>query len=182
MGNAAACLLAHKMGMPLERLIIATNENDVAVKYYQTGVYTTQKTAQTLSNAMDIGNPSNFERLLDLFKDDHAAFRKLITAVRVSDAQTVAAIQKVYKKEKYLMEFHTAVAYSAAEKAPQNGVSTVVISPASPVKFAKEMEKETGITIDNSRILKNLRMKKKRVVKSKNDYASIKKLLLGKLY
>jgi threonine synthase len=180
MGNATAAILALKMGLPIDSLVIATNENDVAVKYYKTGVFKNKKSLQTLSTAMDIGKPSNFERILELFQYDHTKFRKIITAVKVSDKKTVVTIKKVLQKEKYLMDFHTAVGYYTVEKLGVSDPSVVatVVSTASPLKFAKEMEKETGITVDNSDILKNLRTKTKRVIRSSNDYTSLKKLLI----
>ena len=179
MGNATAALFAHKMGMPLDSLIIATNENDVAVKYYQTGIYKSKKSVKTLSTAMDIGKPNNFERILELFDNSHEKFRKLITAIKVSDKETVAKIKKVYGEEKYVMDFHTAVGYRAAEKVGASKVPAIVVSTAAPEKFAKEMKEETGIDVDNSGILKNLRKKKKLVVSLANDYEVFKQQLLS---
>jgi threonine synthase len=178
MGNATAALFAHKMGMPLDSLVIATNENDAVVKYYETGVYKPKKSVQTLSTAMDIGKPSNFERILELFDHDYEEFRKIITAVKVTDAETVYEIGKAYAYDKYLMDFHTAVGYSAAEKIPAPDSHTILVSTASAQKFAKEMEKETGIVVDNSDILKNLRTKKKRVTQAENNYEAVKRVLL----
>ncbi len=180
MGNVTACVLAYKMGLPIDSLIIATNENDVAVKYYKTGKYTSKKSVKTLSTAMDIGSPNNFERLLELFAHDHAAFIEIVTAMKVSDKKTIAMIKNVFTQEKYLLDFHTAVGYFTAENMGVSHNATVVVSTASPVKFAKEIKRETGITVNNSHILKKLRMKKKRVVTSSNNYDAIKQLLIPK--
>ena len=179
MGNATAALLAKKMGLPIDSLIIATNENDVAVEYYKTGIYQSKKTQQTLSTAMDIGNPSNFERILDLVHHDYEAFRQVITAIKISDAQTVATMKKVYKKNKYLLDFHTAVGFCAAERFTKSDIQTVVVSTAAPEKFAKEIVETTGIVVDNSQSLATLRKKEKHVLHAKNDYVVIKKLLLN---
>jgi len=177
MGNATAALLAHRMGMPLTSLVIATNENDVAVNYYQTGIYKTKESVQTLSTAMDIGSPSNFERILELFDYDYSSFCKLISAVKVTDEETINTIKRVYEKKEYLLDFHTAVAFYGAEKTHVSNQYTVVVSPASPLKFAKEIKKQTGIPIDNSLYIKDLKKIEKRVISTSNDYNAIKKIL-----
>jgi threonine synthase len=181
MGNVTAAVLAYKMGLSIDSLVIATNKNDVVVRYYKTGVYKPKRSIQTLSTAMDIGKPGNFERLLEIFQYDYQKFLKIVTAIKVSDKQTVATIKKVYKKENYLIDFHTAVGYYAAEKLSVSSVPTIVLSTASPLKFAKEIERETGITVDNSQVLRQLSMKKKRTTYISNDYHTVKQLLLTNL-
>lgn len=178
MGNATAALFASLMGIPLPSLIVATNENDSVVEYYTSGRYQSKKTVQTLSTAMDIGKPNNFERILELFHSNHEAFRKKITAIKITDKETIATIQKVYEQQKYLLDFHTAVGYYAAEKAAHFQGKTIVVSTASPLKFAKEIEEQTGIRIDNSSLLAALRKKKKRFIHTGNTYEEIKALLL----
>lgn len=130
---------------------------------------------------MDIGNPSNFERILALFHNDHAAFCKVVKAVKVTDKETVEAIKKVYKKYSYVMDFHTAVGYLAGEKITDSTVHTVVVSTASPLKFAKEIMHETGITVNNTLILKNLKKNKKRVIMATRDYQAIKRIVINTL-
>jgi threonine synthase len=179
LGNATAALLAQRMGTPIESFVIATNENDVAVTYYATGMYKNKKTVRTLSTAMDIGSPNNFERILELFHYNHDEFRKKITAVKVSDPETIETIQKVNSQEKYLLDFHTAVGYNAAQKCGISNFSTVIVSTASPIKFAKEMQKETGILIDNKEVIRKLQEQPKHVIKSENTYEAIKNVLLS---
>jgi threonine synthase len=177
MGNATAALLAHRMGMPLTSLVIATNENDVAVNYYQTGIYKTKNSVQTLSTAMDIGSPSNFERILELFDYDYSSFCKLVSAAKVTDKETINIIKRVYEAKKYLLDFHTAVAFCGAEKTQAFNQHTIVVSAASPLKFAKEIQKQTGIPVDNSLLIKNLEKREKHVIRISNDYNAIKKIL-----
>lgn len=181
MGDATAALLALLMGIPIQSLIIATNENDMAVKYYNTGLIQRQKTVHTLSTAMDIGSPNNFERMLSMLDYNHEAFCKIISAVKVSDKDTVDTIKRIFSNEKYLMDFHTAVGYSAAEQVSATHSPSVVVSTAAPQKFAREIGSVTGISVDNTQILKKLRMKSKNVVYAGNNYAEIKKILLAKL-
>ena len=169
------------MGIPIRSLVVDNNENDVATSYYQTGVYKKKKTVVTLSTAMDIGAPNNFERVLELFHYDYNEFKKVITAMKVTDEETVETIKKVYAEQQYLMDFHTAVGFAAAEKTAKAGMKTIVISTASPLKFAKEMKETTGIVVDNSHMLKTLRRKKKRVITAANDYNAIKEMLLTEM-
>ena len=123
---------------------------------------------------MDIGSPNNMERILDLFNYDHAEFCKSVKAVKVTDKQTIDTIKKVYQKQNYLMDFHTAVAFNAAERI--DGKS-IVVATASPLKFAKEILRETGIKVDNSNLVEELRKKDKRVFACDNNYEAVKKFL-----
>lgn len=181
MGNATACLLAQKMGIPISSLVIATNENDAAVSYYKTGIYEGKKTVQTLSTAMDIGKPNNFERILELFHFDHKEFKKFVNAVKVTDKENVSTIKSVYSLCTYLLDFHTAVGFCAAEKVADATMPTIVVSTASPLKFAKEMEEKISLYIDNTQLIKHLLKKKKLVITSENNYEKIKKLLVEHL-
>lgn len=178
MGSITAGLFARKMGLPFSSFVIATNENDTAVKYYKTGIFERQKTVQTLSTAMDIGHPSNFVRILELFKNDHNAFRKIVQAVKITDEQTVKTLKKVHTEKNYLMDFHTAVGFTAANSVQQGDKYQVVISTASPLKFAAEIEEQTGIHIDNTAALQELQKKEKRVIPVTNTYDAVKRVLL----
>jgi threonine synthase len=181
MGNATACIFSWKMGLPIGKVIVATNENDAVVKYCKTGNYTTQKTVQTLSNAMDIGSPNNFARILEIFHHNHDEFCKHVEAIKVSDKETVETIKNVYKKYGYLMDFHTAVGYRGAEKITGSNLHTVIVSTASSLKFSEEILRETKIQSDNSEIVKNLQKKDKKNISVENNYSSIKNILLEKL-
>jgi len=176
MGNVTAGLFAAKMGLPLS-FVIATNENDVAVKYYQTGTFNKQKTRQTLSTAMDIGNPSNFVRLLALFQYDHQAFCKKIEAVKVTDQETIATIKHISQANKYLLDFHTAVAVTAATHRKHNRGRPIIIATAAPMKFASEIQQATDIVLDDSAEIKRLQKFPKRVTNVANSYQAIKKSL-----
>lgn len=177
MGNVTAGVFAARMGLPFS-FVIATNENDVAVNYYQTGTYQQQQTKHTLSTAMDIGNPSNFVRLLDMFGNAHHTFCQQITAVKVSDHETIATMKAVYKQDQYLLDFHTAVGAAALQKVGMSDTSSVIIATASPVKFATEIENATGIIVDERAEIAKLQKRKKRVTAVANRYESVKKALL----
>lgn len=179
MGNLTAGLFAWKMGLPVKSFIAATNENDSVVKYYQTGIFKSQKTIATISNAMDIGNPSNFVRILEVFHHDYDQFKKMIKAVKINEQKTIQTIKSVYEKFGYLLDPHTAVAFCAAEEISDSTLTQVIISTASPRKFAYEIDKLTGIKVDDKEIIKALQTKKSRKCQMKNDYNKFRNLLLN---
>jgi threonine synthase len=177
-GNLCAALFARNMGLPFNKFLVANNENDSVYNYYRTGVFRPQPTAQTLSTAMDIGNPSNFARILKIFNNDHAAFKRLISVAKVTDAETIAAIKRVYAEHHYLLDPHTAVAWAAAEN-EKNDFTKVITSTASPVKFADSIRKHAGIEVDDSQAIAELAKNPKRKIEIKNDYAELKSTLLS---
>lgn len=177
MGNVTAGLFAAKMGLPFSSFVIATNRNDAAVKYYRTGRFKSQPTIRTLSTAMDIGNPSNMLRILDLFGHDHAKFRRLVQAVKITDKETVSTIKEVHQKYHYLVDFHTAVAFAAAQKVQNKKFHQVILSTASPLKFAQEITHATGIKVDDTAERAKLKKRKKRFTLVDNNYQSIKRIL-----
>lgn len=145
MGNVTAGAMARISGFPIKSLTAAFNANDPVVKYLQSGIFHPQKSVGTLSNAMDIGNPSNLERLRYLYQDDVTALKNDISAVSISDEMTINTMQLVYKKFNYLLDPHTAVAWAAAERTASSAANTIIVSTASPIKFAEEIYKATGI-------------------------------------
>ncbi len=177
MGNVTAGLFAAKMGFPFSSFIIATNENDPVVKYFQTGIFTSQPTIPTLSNAMDIGNPSNFIRILELFKNNHAAFKKTVHAIKISEPRTIATIKRVYQKYNYLLDPHTAVAWATAEQSNDTTHTNVIMATASPLKFSSEINRATGITVDDSVSIKNITSKNQRKYSLRNSYQEFKEFL-----
>ncbi|PIS13566.1 MAG: threonine synthase [Candidatus Tagabacteria bacterium CG09_land_8_20_14_0_10_41_14] len=177
-GNVCAGIFAKKMGLPFNKFLVANNENDEVYKYYQTGVFQAQQTVQTLSTAMDIGNPSNFARILKVFDNNHAAFKELIKVVEVTDLETAAAIKKVYTEQNYLLDPHTAVAWVAAEDG-KNDFTKIITSTASPIKFADSIKEYAGIEVDDSQAIVDLAKNPKRKIEIKNDYAELKSMLLS---
>lgn len=178
-GNLTGGLFAREMGLPFTSFIAATNKNDAAVRYAQSGKYEPRTTIPTLSNAMDVGNPSNFVRILELFGHDHGRFNKLIQAFHVSDEITVATIKAVKANYGYLLEPHTAVGWHISEQHANPDMDTVIISTASPIKFAAEIEKATGIPVDNAEAIKALQTKPVRKTAVSNDYDAFKSILLA---
>lgn len=139
-GNLNAGVLAKRMGAPITHFIAATNANDAVPRYLTDGIYDPHPTQHTLSNAMDVGAPSNVERLRYLFHDDIATMRSEISGATVSDAQTQHTITNVYQQHGYLLDPHTAVAWHAST--PEQ----VILSTAHPSKFSEVLTPLVGIT------------------------------------
>ncbi|MHC6199955.1 threonine synthase [Elizabethkingia miricola] len=142
-GNLTAGLLAYKMGLPVDRFIASTNINNVVPQYLESGTYEARPSLSTVSNAMDVGNPSNFERMKDLFQEDVAKFRKIISGYYFTDEETKATVQKVYKESGYLLDPHGAVAYLGLvqyQKEQQEDFNGILLETAHPAKFIETVE------------------------------------------
>ncbi|AJW61931.1 Threonine synthase [Elizabethkingia miricola] len=142
-GNLTAGLLAYKMGLPVNRFIASTNINNVVPQYLESGTYEARPSLSTVSNAMDVGNPSNFERMNDLFQEDVAKFREIISGYYFTDEETKATVQKVYKESGYLLDPHGAVAYLGLvqyQKEQQEDLNGVLLETAHPAKFIQTVE------------------------------------------
>jgi len=138
-GNIGAGLLAWKMGLPVKKFLAATNVNDTVPMFLETGIYEPRKSIQTISNAMDVGNPSNWVRVLDLFKNDISQVRQMVTSYSFDDANTLAAIQDLYNNNRYIACPHTAIAWLGIEawrnEHPEDQSTAVFLSTAHPCKF-----------------------------------------------
>jgi len=138
-GNIGAGLLAYKLGLPVKQFIAATNINDTVPRFLKTGVYETKPSTQTYSNAMDVGAPSNWIRIMDLFDEDVESLKKVITSYRFNDEETLASIKEIDEKFDYVACPHTAIAYLATEKFrqenPEDESATVFLSTAHACKF-----------------------------------------------
>jgi threonine synthase len=173
LGNVAASLFANGMGLPFNSYIAATNANAAFSNYFQTGEYHPLETVQTFSNAMDIGNPDNSSRIFEFFNNDYEDFKKLFGVYSVTDEQTIETIKDVYSRHGYLLDPHTAVAWYVAEKFGNKNMTRVILSTASPVKFAPEITRATGIAIDDSEEIQKLMGIEKKKHSIDNDYAQL---------
>jgi threonine synthase len=187
-GNLTAGLMAQKIGMPVAGFIAATNINDIVPKYLESGDFEPKPSRRTISNAMDVGNPSNFARILHLYGNDYQKVKKHIWGTSFSDSVTKEAISEVYKDESYLMDPHTAVGYLAV-KEYQRGASGyfgedrsapfVILSTAHPAKFGDIIEPVIDEEIDVPERLAACLDKEKQSISMPNDYAHLKDWLLG---
>ena len=145
-GNLTAGLLAMQLGLPVEQFVAATNRNDVVPEYLRLGQYTTRPSVTTISNAMDVGAPSNFVRMQALFDGSWDEMKTRITGMAFSDEQTRAAIRTVKAVHDYAIDPHGAVGWLAAQKwrASHPGSATITLETAHPAKFPDVMEAELG--------------------------------------
>ncbi len=145
-GNIGAGLLAYKMGLPVEKFIAATNANDTVPRFLETGIYETKPSVQTYANAMDVGAPSNWVRIMDLFGQDKEAVIELVKAYRFTDEETLAAIKQLFEQFNYIACPHTAIAWLATQKFaaefPENKSAKVFLSTAHACKFPEVFSEE----------------------------------------
>jgi threonine synthase len=145
-GNLTAGLMAKRMGLPVHHFCAATNVNDVVPRYLKTGTYDCAPSKRTISNAMDVGAPSNFERMTHLYQNRHADLARDVSGWSFSDEQTVAEIGCAYHKHGYTLDPHTAVGRLGwnAEQAAQSASAGIVLATAHPAKFPDVVEAETA--------------------------------------
>ncbi len=141
-GNICAGILANISGLPVQHFIAACNANNVVPNYFKTQNYTPQKAVATISNAMDVGDPSNFVRILEIFKNEFSALQNKMESHSITDATTKATLLEVYKNEKYLCDPHGAVAYKALQQYLQNNPTQkgMILETAHPIKFYDVVE------------------------------------------
>lgn len=182
-GNIGAGLLAWKMGLPVKQFIAATNANDTVPEFFKTGVYRAKPSVATLSNAMDVGNPSNWVRIMNLFKDDLQELKKVISAVSYTDLQTKAAVNKIFEEFTYVVCPHTAIAWMALEnyrkQSGDDSSAGVFLSTAHPCKFPDVYGSEIAETIIIPEQVRALEGKPKQAVEMKADFARFKDYLLN---
>jgi len=181
-GNMGAGLLAWKMGLPVTHFIAATNSNDTVPQFLATGVYQPKPSIATLSNAMDVGNPSNWVRIIDLFKNDIEGLKKFITGYSYNDEKTLEAIKFLYEHYKYVACPHTAIAWRALRDWQQHNYKTdtagVFLSTAHPCKFPGVYTADIAANITVPEQISELRKKTKQAITLGKDFESFKAYLM----
>jgi threonine synthase len=183
-GNLTAGLLAQKLGLPIVHYIAATNANDVVPQYLSTGLYKAKPSVRTLSNAMDVGNPSNFVRMLDLYGSTWNTMADNITGYSVEDAETAATLNFVFQKYSYLMCPHTAVAFrahKAYQSEAQYKSQGLILSTAHPAKFLEDVEHIIQKPVDIPDALLRIANKKKKATLMPPQYDMFKYWLKSNL-
>jgi threonine synthase len=181
-GNIGAGLLAWKMGLPVEQFIAATNVNDTVPSFLKTGVYQPKPTVATLSNAMDVSSPSNWTRIADLFKNDTAELKKLITGYSYNDEDTVNGIVQVFGKYKYVVCPHTAIAWLALAdwlRKHDSDITGVFLSTAHPCKFPDVFPESISKAVETPEQVKELQAKDHQATPLKADFNEFKSYLLN---
>ncbi len=144
LGNITAGLFALEMGLPVKQLIAANNSNDVVFEYIETGKYEPRKSVETIANAMDVGEPSNFVRILDLYNHSHKTISEKIKGFRYSDSEIKAIVKKVYNEANYLCDPHGACGFEALNEYLSEHQIGVFLETAHPAKFTETMEVIVG--------------------------------------
>ena len=178
LGNLTAGLFAKRMGLPVERFIAANNRNDVFREYLLTGNYSPRSSVQTIANAMDVGAPSNFDRILDLYGHDHRTITGDITAYRYSDEEICNTIRVTQQQTGYLLDPHGACGYLALKEGLQPGESGIFLATAHPAKFKETVEECTGKPVTIPEDLAAFMQNKKESIELPNDFSLFKKALL----
>jgi len=181
-GNIAAGLLAYKMGLPVKKFIAATNANDTVPRFLETGVYETRPSVQTYANAMDVGAPSNWVRIMNLFNNDRAEVLKIVSSFRYTDEDTLQAIKDIDANYNYVACPHTAIAWLAL-KAYQNesveGATGVFLSTAHACKFPDIFPEEIAAKIEIPEQVDALLLKKIKATEMAADFDKFKAYLLA---
>jgi threonine synthase len=179
-GNICAGLLAYHSGLPVSHFIAACNINGVVPEYLSTGVYKPVKAVASYSNAMDVGDPSNFVRILALFNSEYESLKKKMSSESISDEETGAAIQSIFRNFKYLADPHGAVGWLALNRWLDRhpGQKGIFLETAHPVKFPGTVEKFTGSPVKVPEIVQDLFSKEKISYKMKPEYEVFKEMLM----
>jgi threonine synthase len=179
-GNICAGILAMQSGLPVKHFIAACNVNDIVSRYLATQELRPKKAVATLSNAMDVGDPSNFIRVLEIFQHQFPLLKNKLTAYTVSDEETLATIKAVFEKEHYQLDPHGAVGYRALHEYLKDHTSEsgIFLETAHPVKFPDAVEKSTGRPIDIPCSLQALLNSEKKSTLIDADYFQLSDFLM----
>jgi threonine synthase len=180
-GNICAGLLARASGLPVTRFVAACNANKVVPDYFDHALYQPQPAVATLSNAMDVGNPSNFIRILELFQHQLGSLKEVVRAASVSDAATINTLQETFTQYGYLCDPHGAVALHALEGVLKEhpGAAGIFLETAHPVKFAEAIAAVTGIQAAVPDAIQDALAQTKHSLPLENDYAALQQYLLS---
>jgi threonine synthase len=177
-GNICAGMIAKASGLPLGHFVAACNDNNVVTRYLSTGNYAIQKSVATVSNAMDVGNPSNFVRIMEMMQNNFEQLKKGLSSYSYNDVSTQATITRVYKEYGYTLDPHGAVAFLAAEAFNQ---PAIIVETAHPVKFPEVVEAAIGQTIAIPPSVQFLLDKEKVAIPMDASFEKFKNWMLSKL-
>lgn len=178
-GNITAGLFGKRMGLPLKRFIAANNRNDIFYQYLQTSIYTPRPSIATIANAMDVGDPSNFVRVLDLYGDDHAAISAEVSGATYTDAQIAETMKSVWETENYLLDPHGACGFRALTEGLRSDETGIFLETAHPAKFKDTVEEIIGEVVQIPEKLQAFMQGEKKSLSMSKDFAAFKQYLLS---
>jgi threonine synthase len=179
-GNITAGLFAKRMGLPIKRFIAANNRNDIFLKYLQTGVYTPRPSVATIANAMDVGDPSNFARILALYNNSYADIKTEITGVSYTDEQIRESMKQTYSEDGYTLDPHGACGMRALRELLAEGETGVFLETAHPAKFSDTVEGAIGAKVLMPDKLKAFMAGEKQSIEISKDFSAFKSYLMSK--
>ena len=179
-GNICAALFGHAMGLPIKRFIAANNANDVFFNYLKTGQYEPKPSVQTIANAMDVGDPSNFARIIELYGNSHKRISSLISGATYSDSQIAESMKSCREQTGYILDPHGACGYRALKENLKIGEIGVFCETAHPAKFKDTVEGIIGSEVAIPERLAAFMRGEKQSVPMTKDFADFKKFLLGR--
>lgn len=177
-GNITAGLFGKRMGLPVSRFIASNNNNDIFFQYLQTGEYKPRPSVSTLANAMDVGDPSNFARIIDLYNNSVEAIRKDISGARYSDEQINAAMKACYQETGYLLDPHGACGYLALQDGLKPDEVGIFLETAHPAKFLETVEKSIGEKIAIPEKLQAFMKGTKQSIELSKEFSQFKDFLM----
>ena len=180
-GNICAGLVAYVSGLPVKHFIAACNANNAVADYLQTGIFNAKPAVATISNAMDVGNPSNFVRLLELFQHQYPAIKNIMSGYSITDDDTRTTLRQVYDKYHYLTDPHGAVAFNALQQylGDHAGDKGIILETAHPVKFYDVVEPIIKQKVEIPEAIKGIMGKKKESILMTPSYNMLKEYLLS---
>jgi len=177
-GNITAGLFGKRMGLPIKRFIAANNRNDIFLQYLQTGVYTPRPSVSTIANAMDVGDPSNFARVLDLYGASHEAITAEISGVSYNDEQIAETLKACKQQTGYLLDPHGTVGYRALQEGLAPNETGVFLETAHPAKFLETVEGIIGEKVEIPQKLQEFMKGEKKSLPMTKDFESFKSYLM----
>jgi len=179
-GNICAGILAMQSGLPVKHFIAACNVNDVVSGYLQTQELRPRQAVATLSNAMDVGNPSNFIRILEIFHHHFPELKQKLSSYSITDTETIATIKDVFRKYNYILDPHGAVGFLSLKRylAEHNSDKGIFLETAHPVKFPDAVENAIGKKLEIPGSIQSIMDKKKNAILIKPDFDLVKQYLL----
>ena len=178
-GNLCAALFGHEMGLPVKRFVAANNANDVFYQYPQTGQYEPKPSKQTLANAMDVGNPSNFARILDLYNGSHERISSLISGATYTDEQIRETMRQCYEETGYVLDPHGACGYRALQEQLRPDEVGFFCETAHPAKFKEKVDEILGVDIPIPQRLAAFMKGEKQSIAMSRQFADFKTFLLN---